>query len=136
MKNSIEHSTYHSFLRIAVVVFAFLLVFDSGIISEKTRTLSTGTQDYLAQAVGVRVGVAPTQVNQLTARITELEQEVEAKDRLIAVNIGNTEGEQNASATDRSTLILSIILFILLVLIVLNYILDYLRARPILKTEA
>lgn len=129
-KNDIENSLYHSFLRIAVVVFAFLLVFDSGLISEKTKVLSSGTQDYLAQAVGVKVGVAPTEVNQLTARITELEQELEVKEREIAVAIDDGAKQGSEPATDRSTLILSIILFILLVLIVLNYILDYLRNRP------
>jgi len=123
-KKRLQYSLYHSFLRVAMVVFAVLLVFDSGIISDKTKNLSISTQDYLASAVGVRVGVSPNEVNQLTSRITELEQELEAKERLIAVNINN---QSSNFPIDKSTLILSIILFILLVLIVMNYILDFLR---------
>lgn len=127
MKKSLAHSTYHSVLRIAVLVFAVILVFDSGLISKHTKYLSISTQQYLASAVGVYVGVAPTELNQLTARITELEGELDAKDRLIAVNLSDNKN----NSIDKSTLILSIIVFILLVLIVLNYILDYLRMRQI-----
>lgn len=127
MKKPIAHSTYHSVLRIAVLVFAVVLVFDSGLLLKNTKILSTSTQQYLANAVGVYVGVAPTEVNQLTARITELEGELDAKERLIAVNLSN----RSDGSMDRSTLILSVIVFILLVLIILNYILDYLRMRQI-----
>lgn len=127
MKKSLAHSTYHSVLRIAVLVFAIVLIFDSGLLLKNTKIISTSTQQYLANAVGVYVGVAPTELNQLTARITELEGELDAKERLIAVNINNDEN----GSIDKSTLILSIIVFILLVLIILNYILDYLRMRKI-----
>ncbi len=127
MKKPLAHSTYHSVLRIAVLVFVVVLVFDSGLLLKNTKILSTSTQQYLANAVGVYVGVAPTEVNQLTARITELEGELDAKERLIAVNLSN----RSDGSMDRSTLILSVIVFILLVLIILNYILDYLRMRQI-----
>lgn len=127
MKKSLAHSAYHSVLRIIVLVFAVVLVFDSGLLLKNTKILSTSTQQYLANAVGVYVGVAPTEVNQLTARITELEGELDAKERLIAVNLSN----RSDGSMDRSTLILSVIVFILLVLIILNYILDYLRMRQI-----
>jgi len=124
--NSLEHSLYHSFLKIALVVFAFVLVFDSGLALPATERLSSLTQQHLASVVGVTVGVAPNELNQLTARITELETELQAKERLIAINLrdNTTEG-----GLDVSTFILSIILFILLVLIVLNYALDYLRLK-------
>ena len=125
MKPSLQFSLYHSFLRIAVCVFALLLVFDSGLLFEETTLLSTTTQQHLASVVGVSVGVAPTELNQLTARITELETELEAKERLIAVSVGETP----SSAVDTSTFVLSIVLFILLTLIVLNYVLDFMRAR-------
>lgn len=125
MKKSVTNSLYHSFLRVVVCVFAFLLVFDSGIWSEATKNLSEYTQAHLANVVGVTVGVPPNEYNQLTTRITELENELSAKERLIAVNLRDGE----VGGLDRSTFILSIILFILLTLIVLNYILDYRRGR-------
>ena len=125
MEHSLEKSLYHSFLRVAVAVFAFALMFDSGLVSESTALMSDYTQAHLANVVGVTVGVAPTEMNQLTARITELETEVAAKERLIAVNLK----DNSAAGIDRSTFFLSAILFILLVLIVLNYALDYRRSR-------
>ncbi len=127
MRKSLADSIYHGVLRIAVLLFVILLVFDSGLISKNTKILSTSTQQYLANAVGVYVGVAPTEMNQLTARITELEGELDAKERLIAVNLADNKN----APMDKSTLILSIIVFILLVLIIINYILDYLRMRQI-----
>jgi hypothetical protein len=126
----VMHSTtftaYHSALKIALVVFAFVLVFDSGLIVKSTTSMSDATQSHLANVVGVKVGVAPNEVNQLTARITELERDLDIKEREIAVNLNSGVG----TGFDQSTFILSAILFILLVLIVFNYILDYLRERP------
>jgi hypothetical protein len=124
--NSLEHSLYHSFLKIAVVTLTFVLVFDSGLAFPATERISDVTQQHLASVVGVTVGVAPNELNQLTARITELETELEAKERLIAINLrdNSTEG-----GLDVSTFVLSIVVFILLVLIVLNYALDYMRSR-------
>ena len=126
MKDTLlEKTLYHSLLRISVCVMAVVLIFDSGILLSSTNKLSVSTQQYLANAVGVKVGVAPTELNTLTARITELEGELEKKDREIAVKL-NTE---TSPANDESTFVLSVILFILLVLIVLNYALDYIRMR-------
>lgn len=125
MRKSLESSTYHSFLRIALLVCAFTLVFDSGLLSEATQRLSLGAQQYVAAAVGVRVGVAQNDVNVLTARITELETELARKEREIDVNVDKA----TPTGPNTSTFVLSAILFILLVLIVLNYILDYLRSR-------
>lgn len=126
MVHLIEHTLYHSMLRIAVCVIALALVFDSGLIVAATANISNNTQLYLANAVGVNASVAPTEVNQLTARITELEGELQSREREIAVNLNKNN---NAGAFDKSTFVLSIILFILLVLIVLNFTLDYLRMR-------
>jgi hypothetical protein len=133
MVKSLRYSIYHSALRVLVLVFVILLIFDSGLITDKSKFLSISTQQYLANAVSVQVGVAPTEVNQLTARITELEGELAVKERLIAVNL-----TENTSATmDKSTLALSVIVFILLVLILLNYVLDFVRMRKmtILQTK-
>ena len=124
MKNSL----YHSFLKIAVCVFAFVLVFDSGLALPATESMSSLTQQHLASVVGVTLGVAPNDVNVLTTRITELETELEAKERLIAVNLQNTNSD---GGLDVSTFVLSIIVFILLVLIVLNYALDYIRQKKV-----
>ncbi len=126
MVHLIEHTLYHSMLRIAVCVIALALVFDSGLIVAATANISNNTQLYLANAVGVNASVAPTEVNQLTARITELEGELQTREREIAVNLNKNN---NAGAFDKSTFVLSIILFILLVLIVLNFTLDYLRMK-------
>lgn len=125
MVHLLEHTLYHSMLRIAVCVIAFALVFDSGLIVAGTANISNNTQLYLANAVGVNASVAPTEVNQLTARITELEGELQTQEREIAVNLN----KNNAGSFDKSTFVLSVILFILLVLIVLNFTLDYLRMR-------
>ncbi len=83
------------------------------------------TQSYLANAVGVYVGVPANDVNTLTSRITELELALDAKER--EINVGLTAGSSVPSSV--STFILSGILFILLVLIVLNYALDFTRQR-------
>lgn len=125
MERKLENSMYHSFLRIAVCVMAFVLVFDSGLWISATAELSDFTQAHLANVVGITVGVAPNDYNQLTTRITELETELAAKERLIAVNLR----DGTDTSIDWSTYILSAILFILLVLIVLNYALDYRRSR-------
>lgn len=121
---SLENSIYHSLLRIFMVVFAIALVFDSGIINKKTSDISSYTQNYLASVVGVGASVQPTEINQLTARITELEKEVEEKERIVAVNLND-----NSYETKNSTVFLSITLFVVLVLVILNYVLDFLRYR-------
>jgi len=126
MNHSIENSLYHSFLRVAGCVLALILIFDSGLISKTTSELSNATQLHMANVVGVTVGVAPNDLNQLTARITELETELSAKERLIAVNLRDNS---SANGVDKSTFFLSAVLFILLVLIVLNYALDFRRNR-------
>ena len=124
MTGALAFSTYHSLLRVALCVCAISLVFDSGLISKTTAELSSSAQNYVASAVGVKVAVAPNEVNVLTARITELEQELMTKEREISVKI---DDGSSAFKIDMSTFVLSIILFIILVLIVLNYALDYLR---------
>jgi hypothetical protein len=122
-------STYHSLLRIASLVVALLLVFESGLMSDTTARLADNTELYLANAVGVSVGVAPTELNQITAALTArerdlTERELAVAEREIAVNLNTGD-----SSRDAGTFILATILFILLVLIILNYALDYVRAR-------
>lgn len=131
MAKTLKTSIYHSFLRIAVCVVALVLVFDSGLLVKSTSRLSSNTQNYLASAVGVKVAVEPNDMNILTTRITELEQEVKAKDREIAVNLNQT----SSSGFNKSTFVLSALLFILLFLIILNYILDYYRSDYIKRPK-
>lgn len=126
MTTRLENTLYHSFLRIAVCVLAFMLVFDSGLLFPQTAELSDMTALHMANVVGVSVGVAPNDVNQLTGRITELETEL-AKERLISVSV--RENSAAGGTADTSTFVLGAILFILLVLIVLNYALDFARGR-------
>jgi hypothetical protein len=123
----IESSLYHKFLRVAALTLALILLFDSGLVSPVTERLSTNAGLHVANVVGVSVGVAPNEVNQLTSRITELETELEAKERLIAVNVQQSSNQP----FDTSTFVLSTILFVLLLLIILNYILDYNRSRKL-----
>ncbi len=125
-----QYSTYHRFLRVATVVMALVLVFDSGLIAESTARLSNGTGDYLANAIGVGASVEPTELNQLTAELTAQKRALEEREAAIEareISVGLREG--GSAATDYSTYILASVLFILLVLILLNYTLDYLRAQ-------
>ena len=131
MKARLQQSLYHSFLRIAALLFALVLLFDSGLVLPVTKQLSTNAGLHIASVVGVTVGVAPNEVNQLTSRITELETELAAKERLIAVSVQKNENNN----FDTSTFILSVILFILLTLIILNYILDYQRSKNSIVTQ-
>ncbi len=127
---SSKNSNYHRVLRVSALVCAIALVFESGLLSESTAVLSQNTHSYLANAVGMTVGVAPTELNQYTAQLTQKERELDAREaalneRAISVNLANA-GE---STNDTATYLLASILFILLVLILLNYILDYLRMK-------
>lgn len=125
-----QHSLYHSVLRVASVVCALVLLFDSGFVSPITKDLSHNTQQYVANVVGVSAGVEPTELSLMTAELTKKEQELtvreqEIKEREIKLS-NNVAG---VPASDTSTFVLSIILFILLTLIILNYGLDFARAR-------
>ena len=126
----LEFSTYHKILRISSLSLAFVLLFQSGIISQTTANSTSNTQTYLANVVGVTVGVAPTELNQVTAELTKKSTELSAREealreREIAVGLSS----EQSSSQNRSTFILGTILFILLILIVLNYTLDFVRAR-------
>jgi hypothetical protein len=129
--NYLDSSLYHKFLRIAVLTFALLLIFDSGLLNKETMKIADMATSHVATVVGVAASVEPTELNQLTNRITELETELEAKERLIAVNVRDND----SPATNTSTVILSFIVFVLLCLIILNYVLDYLRQPVVFRPE-
>ena len=121
---------YHVLLRVSALTLALMLLFDSGILSPVTRTLSQDTQKYLANVVSVGAAVEPTALNTRTAEISAWERELDAREAALSereLAIGLSAGESGADS--RSTYILSIILFILTVLIVLNYTLDFARVR-------
>jgi hypothetical protein len=126
-----EFTFYHKLLRVSAVVLAAALVFQAGLVSNTTAIMATQTQSYLANAVGVSVGVSPTELNTITAGLTEQKlaldaRENELRQREIAVGI------QTGGATqDMTTFILGLVLFIVVLLLVLNYSLDYLRYREI-----
>lgn len=125
----IQDSNYHRVLRVSAVVFAAVLLFESGFINESTVQISQNTHQYLANAVGMSASVQPTELNTFTAELTAQkkvldEREAALREREIVVNLA--EGGESAQ---RSTYIIAGLLFIILVLIVLNYVLDYLRVR-------
>lgn len=112
------------------VVFALLLLFDSGLVTPESAQLSFNTQQYVANVIGVTAAVDPTPLNLKTAELTQKEQELVAREQAVKEReIKVSQTSNSASGSSQSTFILSIILFILLVLIVLNYGLDFARAR-------
>ncbi len=130
-----SNSLYHSLLRIATAVVAVMLVFEGGLLSPVTAQLADQTELYLANAVGVSVGVAPTELNQMTAALTARERELDERELALSereIEVGINEGGSIAGF-DSGTFVLATILFILLVLIILNYALDYARGRERLR---
>ncbi len=126
-----SNSLYHSLLRIATAVVAVMLVFEGGLLSPVTAQLADQTELYLANAVGVSVGVAPTELNQMTAALTAREQELNERELALSqreIEVGINDGGSIAGF-DSGTFVLATILFILLVLIILNYALDYARGK-------
>jgi len=131
-----SNSNYHRVLRVSALVFAITLVFESGLLSKTTANLSQNTHLYLANAVGMSAGVAPTELNQYTAALTQKERELTAREsalqeREIAVDLN----QGGATANSTATYLLASILFILLLLILLNYVLDYLRQKELTAAQ-
>lgn len=122
-----ELSVYHSLLRVAALTTACALLFVSGVVHPISSQLTIQTEQYVAAVIGASAAVEPTELNQITLALTELEaREANLRERELAVGIA----EQGQSTVDVSSFILSALLFVLLVLIVLNYILDFLRQTP------
>ena len=128
--NSLASTMYHSVLRVAGLVVACVLMVDGGLLSSVTADMSARAGYFVANSVGVSVGVAPNEINQLTSALSEYEQQLQARESQIRereIEIGLSSGE--AAGPDRSTFIIAALLFIILVLIILNYVLDFIRAR-------
>lgn len=125
-----KDSMYHRVLRVSAVVCAFVLLFESGMVSPATVAMSQNTHLYLANAVGMSVSIEPTELNTMTAELTAQkrlldQREMEIKEREIEI------GLQPGASNDKAIYILASILFVLLVLIILNYVLDFLRTREL-----
>jgi len=124
----VQHSFYHSLLRILSLTVALVLVFESGMITPFTHDLSVDTRQFLASAVGMNASVTPNELNQLTAKLTAQKRALDDREAALTqreIDVGlNSSGELSGSL---STLMLSAVLFILLLLILMNYLLDYLR---------
>ena len=122
--------TYRRILRISAAVMAVVLMFQSGLIDERTTDLYSQTTDYLSAAVGASASVAPTELNMITAELTRQEQMLAAREEAIVEREIAVELNSNAEGSNsRTTYLLTAILFIQLILIVLNYGLDFLRSR-------
>ena len=124
-----EHTTYHRVLRVATVVMAIALVFESGIIDDSTEYLTHNAHSYLANSIGMSASVQPTELNQLTAELTQKQRELEDREAALREREISVEISSDTASSDTATYVLASILFILLVLILLNYVLDYLRAK-------
>lgn len=127
-----EQGMYHRTLRVSALILALVLLFVSGLVSERTAQLAEHTQWYLANAVGVSVGVEESELNQITAALTQQERELAEREAALQqreIDVGIRSDGGGVASGINSTLVLSVILFILLVLIVLNYILDFVRSR-------
>lgn len=121
---------YRSLLRVSLVVSAVILVFQAGIIDDRTTALFSQTAQQLSATVGMSVSVAPNELNQITTELTKQQQLLSQREEEITqreIDLGLNSGEPTSSQT--TTYVLAAIVFIQLVLIVLNYGLDYLRAR-------
>jgi len=125
----LHHSLYHATLRVSAALGALLLLFVSGILHEATALIAQDATRHIAAAVGMSLGVAPNEINQITAALTEREQQLQQRELTIRereIELGLATG---SSRTAASTYILSAILFILLLMIVFNYILDFSRRQ-------
>lgn len=138
---TLQHSAYHSVLRIAAATLALTLVFVSGLISPITQELTLTTESYLATAVGASAAVEPTDLNTVTAALTEqqtaLDQRAaELTERELALGLTAGDRDRLGWQAEYTTLVNSVLLFIVLVLLVLNYVLDFSHRREATRGTA
>lgn len=113
-----------------MLVVAFVLVFDSGILSPVTKQLADVTYSYLAAAgASMSAEVAPNEYNAFTAQLTEEQRRLDAREQALNEREIAARSYETGEGPDYSTYILSILLFLILVLLVLNYVMDWQRAR-------
>ncbi len=122
---------YRSFLRVGVLVSAFVLVFDSGLLFAVTKQLSDATIVYVANiGVGATATVPQNEINTLSAQIAEQQRILDAREAVLRER-EIASRTYDSGETDYSTYIMSAILFILTVLLVLNYAMDWARVRAL-----
>lgn len=124
---------YRSLLRVSAVVTAFILLFQSGLVDDRTAVVFLDATENLSAMVGMSVSVAPTEYNTITAELTKQQQLLNAREETIAsreIELGLSDGSSQTS-TETTTYLLAAVLLIQLILLVLNYLLDYLRVREI-----
>lgn len=124
---------YHSFLRIAMVVTAFVLLFDGGFLFPVTKQLSGVTKTYMASVgAGMFASVPENEINSLSAQISAKQRELDAREAALSEReIAARDYGATDSSNNYSTYIISVILFILTVLLVLNYAMDWVRVRQL-----
>lgn len=125
----LQHSLYHSCLRIAAATLACTLVFVSGSVSSVTSQLTYDTTQYVAMTINASAGVAPTELNQITAALTEQQTELDERaaaltERELALGLQNPNS-RSAWSEDMATLVNTILLLLVLILLSLNYVLDF-----------
>jgi membrane-associated HD superfamily phosphohydrolase len=123
---------YRSALRVSAVVTAFILVFQSGLVDDRTAVVFTeATGSLYATVVGASASVRTTEVNQITAELTKQQQLLASREELITereIELGLAQGSTQSS-NQTTTYLLAAILLIQLILLMLNYVLDYLRSK-------
>lgn len=123
---------YRSLLRVSAAVTAFVLVFQSGMLDDRTAVVFLEVSDSLnATVVGASASVKPTEVNQITAELTKQQQLLAAREETVQareIELGLNKGASSGPA-ETTTFLLAAILLIQLILLVLNYFLDYLRSK-------
>ena len=132
-KPNLQHSLYHSSLRVMAGVWALLLLFTSGLLIPQSAEISDDFVHYMAgNVVGVGASVQPNEYNVITAALTARETELDRRENMlaqreIAVQVDRSAPEQQSYFA----YINAAVLFVLLLLIILNYALDYMRQRHV-----
>jgi len=111
LPRKIADGWYHSALRVLVVCFAAILVFESGVLSPATKTIAHLAGEQMASVIRVSTDVTPYSIQQV-----------------------QTERTQTSTVPEpisKSTFLLSTLLFVLLLLLVLNYVLVHLRTKEL-----
>ncbi len=126
---------YHKLLRILLLVFTIVTVFDSGIINPVTQQMSNETFSYVATiGAGMYASVPPNEINTLTAQIAEQQRVLDAREAALREReIAAREYENNTA--DYSTYIFSAILFLIIVLLFVNYVMDWTRMRQLQQLQ-
>ena len=140
MKQTLEHSIYHSVLRVSALTLALTLLFVSGVLTPVTKQLTLQTEHYLATAISASAGVAPTELNQITAALTEQKSELDKREaslreRELALGL-STEPGRSGWDTEIVSYINSVLLFIVVSLMALNYVLDWRWRRHVAEGSA